>query len=99
MDIRQSYVVKTDAKRRVLLRGKPYPYYRVREFSNGCLLLEPREMVAPQGITAGDLEDLENMAEAFPDCPEGPGAPGGSGEDGAPEAPEDPGSRGGHGAC
>ena len=53
MEIRQSYVVKTDAKRRVLLRGKPYPYYRVREFSNGCLLLEPREMVAPQGITAG----------------------------------------------
>ena len=67
MDIRQSYVVKTDAKRRVLLRGKPYPYYRVREFSNGCLLLEPREMVAPQGIKAGDLEDLENMAEAFPE--------------------------------
>ena len=51
---------------RILLRGSPYPYYRVREFSNGCLLLEPREMVAPQGITAGDLEDLENMAEAFP---------------------------------
>ena len=31
-----------DSKKRVTLRGAKYQYYNVREYENGCIMLEPR---------------------------------------------------------
>jgi len=60
------YDVKTDAKRRVTLRTASYLYYRAREYEDGRIVLEPRELRAPESIsrlTLGHMDDaMRNFA-------------------------------------
>ncbi len=55
-EVVRNYDVHIDSKKRVTLRGATYHYYNVREYENGCIILEPRELVAPVAI-GGMTED------------------------------------------
>ena len=46
MEAVKDYDVHIDSKKRVTLRGAKYQYYNVREYENGCIMLEPRELPA-----------------------------------------------------
>ena len=45
--IRTNYNAHLDAKKRLTLRGASHEYYNVKEYDNGFILLEPRELVVP----------------------------------------------------
>ncbi len=43
----KEYDARMDIKKRVTLRGGRFGHYHVREFDDGRIMLEPRELVAP----------------------------------------------------
>lgn len=51
METTKDYTVHIDSKKRVTLRGAQYQYYNVKEYKNGCIILEPRELTVPEGIS------------------------------------------------
>ncbi|ADK68300.1 conserved hypothetical protein [Olsenella uli DSM 7084] len=55
----KEYDARVDSKRRVTLRGARYDYYNVREFDNGCYVLEPRELAVPEGVPADVLAQMD----------------------------------------
>lgn len=59
MEAVRDYIVHIDSKKRVTLRGAAYQYYNVREYKNGCIILEPRELKVPETISARTLEDMD----------------------------------------
>lgn len=59
MEAVRDYVVHIDNKKRVTLRGALYQYYNVKEFQNGCIMLEPRELTVPDTISSRVLEDMD----------------------------------------
>lgn len=65
MIVEKDYTVHIDGKKRITLRGAKYQYYNVKEYENGCILLEPREMVVPDSISARTLKDMDNAIANF----------------------------------
>ena len=65
MEAVKDYTVHLDSKKRVTLRGAAYQYYNVREYPNGCIILEPRELVVPESISAGTLKDMDKAIDNF----------------------------------
>ena len=65
METIKDYTVHIDSKKRVTLRGALYQYYNVREYANGCIILEPRELTVPESISAKTLEDMDRAIENF----------------------------------
>ncbi|MCD7819454.1 MAG: hypothetical protein LUH07_10455 [Lachnospiraceae bacterium] len=65
MQATKDYVVHIDNKKRVTLRGATYQYYNVREYDNGCIVLEPRELVVPASISARTLTDMDKAVANF----------------------------------
>jgi hypothetical protein len=65
MEAVRDYTVHIDNKKRVTLRGAAYQYYNVREFSNGCIMLVPRELTVPDTISGRTLEDMDRTIENF----------------------------------
>lgn len=70
MEVKTSEAVKDykahlDDKKRVTLRGATYQYYNVKEYQNGCIVLEPRELTTPESISAKTLEDMDKAIENF----------------------------------
>lgn len=61
----KDYTVHIDNKKRVTLRGAMYQYYNVKEYDNGCIMLEPRELTVPESISARTLEDMDNAIRNF----------------------------------
>ncbi len=61
----KDYTVHIDSKKRVTLRGALYQYYQVREYDNGCIMLEPRELVVPDTISSKTLEDMDAAISNF----------------------------------
>lgn len=61
----REYTARPDSKRRVTLRGASYPYYQVKEYDNGCILLEPRELSVPDTISARTLADMDRAIANF----------------------------------
>lgn len=61
----KDYTVHIDSKKRVTLRGALYQYYQVREYDNGCIMLEPRELVVPDTISSKTLEDMDTAINNF----------------------------------
>ena len=57
--IQGRYQAHLDVKRRLTLRGAKYEYYEVREYDNGIILLEPREMVRPSEISERTLQMMD----------------------------------------
>jgi hypothetical protein len=65
METVRDYTVHIDSKKRITLRGALYQYYNVREFRNGCIMLEPRELTVPDTISSSTLEDMDHAIENF----------------------------------
>ncbi|MDO4961494.1 MAG: hypothetical protein Q4E57_06540 [Eubacteriales bacterium] len=65
MEAVKDYTVHIDSKKRVTLRGALYQYYNVREYANGCIILEPRELTVPDSISARTLKDMDNAISNF----------------------------------
>ncbi len=61
----KDYTVHIDNKKRVTLRGALYQYYNVKEYDNGCIMLEPRELVVPESISAATLRDMDKAISNF----------------------------------
>lgn len=65
MEAVRDYTVHIDSKKRITLRGALYQYYNVKEFSNGCIMLEPRELTVPDSISSRTLEDMDYAIRNF----------------------------------
>lgn len=65
MDAIKDYMVHIDSKKRITLRGALYQYYNVKEYQNGCIILEPREITIPESISARTLEDMDKAISNF----------------------------------
>ena len=61
----KDYTVHIDSKKRVTLRGALYQYYNVKEYDNGCIMLEPRELTIPESISATTLRDMDKAISNF----------------------------------
>ena len=61
----KDYTVHIDSKKRVTLRGALYQYYNVKEYDNGCIMLEPRELTVPESISKRTLEDMDRAISNF----------------------------------
>ena len=61
----KNYTVHLDSKKRITLRGAAYQYYNVREYQNGCIILEPRELAVPESVSAKTLEDMDRAIDNF----------------------------------
>ena len=61
----KDYTVHIDSKKRVTLRGALYQYYNVKEYDNGCIMLEPRELTVPESISAATLRDMDKAISNF----------------------------------
>ncbi len=59
------YTAHLDAKHRVTLRGAKYTYYQVKEYENGCIILEPRELTVPKGISEKTLAVMDEAVQNF----------------------------------
>ena len=61
--IRTNYNAHLDSKKRLTLRGASHEYYNVKEYDNGFILLEPRELVVPTEISANTLKMMDNAVK------------------------------------
>ena len=61
----KDYTVHIDSKKRITLRGALYKYYNVKEYDNGCIVLEPRELTIPDGISVKTLENMDKAVNNF----------------------------------
>lgn len=65
MQVINNYTAHTDDKKRITLRKAKFKYYDVKEYDNGCLILEPRELVKPKGISDEALKVMDKAIENF----------------------------------
>jgi len=65
MEALKDYTVHIDSKKRITLRGAAYNYYNVREYPNGCIMLEPRELKVPDTISKRTLADMDEAINNF----------------------------------
>ena len=65
MDAVKTYEVHIDSKKRMTLRGAKYQYYFVREYENGCSILEPRELKVPASVSAKSLKSMDQAVHNF----------------------------------
>ena len=59
------YTAHLDAKHRLTLRGAKYDYYQVKEYENGCIVLEPRELVVPKEISKKTLTMMDESIRNY----------------------------------
>lgn len=59
MEVIKDYTAHIDSKKRLTLRGSKYDYYEVKEYDNGYVVLEPRELVKPEGISNESLKEMD----------------------------------------
>jgi hypothetical protein len=55
----KEYDARIDVKKRVTLRGARYDHYHVQEYSDGRIVLEPRELVAPFEVSQKTLATMD----------------------------------------
>lgn len=65
METIKDYVAHLDNKKRITLRGATYHYYNVKEYGNGCIILEPRELSVSKSISARTLADMDRAVSNF----------------------------------
>ena len=51
----KTYDAKIDSKRRLTLRETPYEYYHVEHYSDGRIMLHPRELSEPFRVSESTL--------------------------------------------
>lgn len=57
--VTRTYDAKVDAKRRITLRNARFEYYNVREYQDGSILLEPRELAVPFSVSEKTLAMMD----------------------------------------
>lgn len=65
MTVLKDYTAHLDSKKRITIRGALYQFYNVKEYKNGCVLLEPRELTVPDTISAKTLKQMDKAIENF----------------------------------
>lgn len=65
MKMVRNYITHLDGKKRITIRGGLYQYYNVKEYENGCILLEPRELSIPKSISVKTLESMDKAVENY----------------------------------
>ena len=65
MEAVKEYDVHRDSKKRITLRGAAYQYYNVKEYQNGCIVLEPRELTVPESISRATLQEMDRAIANF----------------------------------
>ena len=65
MTVTREYVAHTDTKKRVTLRSPMFEYYQVREYDNGYIVLEPRELVVPEEVSERTLAGMDAAVESL----------------------------------
>ena len=65
MEAMKDYIAHLDSKKRITLRGALYQYYNVKEYGNGCIVLEPRELTVPESISAKTLVDMDSAVRNY----------------------------------
>ena len=65
MEAVKDYTFHIDSKKLVTLRGAAYQYNTVREYKNGCIILEPRELTVPESVSARTLKDMDRAIANF----------------------------------
>ena len=65
MAVVKNYVGRLDSKKRITLRGALFQYYNIKEYDNGCIILEPRELVVPDTISEKTIKDLDEAISNF----------------------------------
>ena len=63
----REYDAKVDSKRRLTLRETPYEYYHVEHYSDGRILLQPRQLVEPFRVTENTLDMMDQSMENLKD--------------------------------
>lgn len=63
--VARSYDAKVDAKKRITLRSARFEYYNVKEYADGSILLEPRELAVPFSVSANTLAMMDAAVENF----------------------------------
>ena len=66
-DVVREYDLKADSKRRVTLRSSEYTYYHAREFEDGRILLEPRELRPPSTLSSLTLAHMDEAIRRMDD--------------------------------
>lgn len=61
----RTYDAKVDTKHRITLRSARFEYYNVKEFQDGSILLEPRELAAPFRVSAATLAMMDSAIEGL----------------------------------
>lgn len=65
MELVKDYTVHIDSKKRVTLRNAAYQYYHVKEYNNGCIMLEPRVLTVPETLSERTLSDMDQAVANF----------------------------------
>lgn len=55
----RTYDAKIDSKKRITLRNALFEYFHVKEYDDGRILLEPRELTAPFQVSAQSLAMMD----------------------------------------
>ncbi|MBQ9720009.1 MAG: hypothetical protein IJV64_04865 [Oscillospiraceae bacterium] len=57
--VSRTYDAKVDSKRRITLRNARFEYYHVKEYPDGSILLEPRELAVPFSVSENTLAMMD----------------------------------------
>lgn len=64
-NLSSNYMAHLDSKKRLTLRGAKFSYYQVKEYDNGCIILEPRELVKPKEISEKTLQMMDQAVRNY----------------------------------
>ena len=59
----KEYDAKMDSKKRITLRETQFEYYHVEHYSDGKIMLAPRELVEPFQVSASTLDMMDRSME------------------------------------
>lgn len=59
----REYDAKVDSKKRLMLRSTSFNFYHVAEYSNGTIILEPRERTAPFQVSENTLAMMDSSVQ------------------------------------
>ena len=64
MDIAiREYDAKVDSKKRLTLRESPFEYYHVEHYTDGRIVLQPRQLVEPTCVSENSLNMMDKSME------------------------------------
>ncbi len=67
VEIVKEYQTPIDSRKRITIRGDAAAYYNVKQYENGVIIMEPRELVRPDSISEKSLEviysSVQNLKE------------------------------------